>query len=360
LENTLGIFTTLAVYASLRATDGRRWRPAWIVLSAAAIIAALGSKGPVGLFPAVTPAIVWLALRRTSLVRAAGMQLGLVVLLAVLAAVVWSQQPAREFIAAYYERQVLNSLQGARETVESAWGRYYLAGAIAFDLAWTFAAAAGLVAWGRRRDKTTSPDARSQAAGDERALRGPAAFCLLTAISGSLPIMISPKQSAYYAAPSWPFFSMALALWCLPTVAGLAREWAARDGFLKTSRWLRLTAIGSALLAVALSPLWYGCPLRDGRLMQEVDQIAALVGPRDKIVMGPGVADEWSLQAYLYRRHYLSLEPAGAAGSYRLELAELEDTRTPGYALEDSGLTLFRLYRRADVAARPVKAASPR
>ena len=172
--------------------------------------------------------------------------------------------------------------------------------------------------------------------------------------------MISPKQSAYYAAPSWPFFSMALALWCLPTVAGLARAWTVRDGFLKTSRWLRLTAIGSVLLAVALSPLWYGRPLRDGRLMQEVDQIAALVGPRDKIVMGPGVADEWSLQAYLYRRHYLSLEPAGAAGSYRLELAELADTRTPGFALEDSGLTLFRLYRRDAVAARPAKAASPR
>ena len=95
LENTLGIFTTLAVYASLRAADGRRWMPAWIALSGTAIIAAVGSKGPVGLFPAVTPAIAWLALRRTSLVRAVGMQLGLVVSVAVLAAVVWSQQPAR-------------------------------------------------------------------------------------------------------------------------------------------------------------------------------------------------------------------------------------------------------------------------
>jgi hypothetical protein len=352
LENTLGMFTALAVYASLQAADKRHWMPVWVIVSALAIAAAVGTKGPVGLFPAATPAIAWLTLRRTSFVRAIGLQSALVASLALLAAAVWSHPAAREFVSAYFERQVLGSLQGARETVDSAWGRYYLVWALAFDLAWTSAAAAVLVAWGRRRDKGLRAENRRLASG-QPAMRGPAAFCLLTGLGGSLPIMISPKQSAYYAAPSWPFFCMALAMWCLPSVAGLAQAWTARASFSQTSRWLRAGAIASALLAVVLSPLWYGRALRDARLIQEVDQIAAVAGPRDKIVMGPGVDYEWSLRAYLYRRHYISLEPAGVAGGYRLELAELADTRTPGYVLRDSGLTLFRLYRREDIAVSP-------
>ena len=353
LENTLGMFTALAVYASLRAADERRWMPVWVIVSALAIVAAVGTKGPVGLFPAATPAIAWLTVRRTSVIRAIGLQLALMASLAVLAVAVWSHQPAREFVSIYFEQQVLQSLHGARETADSAWGQFYLAWALALDLAWTFAVAAGLVAWGWRRHKEACAENRSQAGGGNGATRGPAAFCLLTALSSSLPIMISPKQSAYYAAPSWPFFCMALALWCLPAVASLAQAWATRDSFPRTSRWLRASAIASALLAVVLSPLWYGRPLRDARLMHEVDQIAALVGPRDKIAMGPGVPNEWSLRAYLYRGHYISLEPAGVAGGYRLELAELVDTHTPGYVLQDSGLTLFRLYRRDDVAVSP-------
>ncbi len=360
LENTLGMFTALAVYSSLRAADERRWMPAWIILSAAAVVAAVGTKGPVGLFPAVTPAIAWLTLRRTSFARAIGMQIGLLASLALLAAAVWSHPPAREFGSAYYEQQVRHSLQGARETIDSLWGRYYLAWALVFDLGWTFAVAAGLVAWGRRRDKEACAEGRNRGSGEKIAVRGRASFCLLTALAGSLPIMISPKQSAYYAAPSWPFFCMALALWCLPAVAGLAQAWTARDSFPRTSRRLRMAAIVSALLAVGLSPLWYGRPLRDARLMQEVDQIAALAGPRDKIVMGPGVDAEWSLRAYLYRGHYISLQPASAGGGYRLELAELVDSGTPGYVLQDSGLTLFRLYRRQDVAAAAGTAPAPR
>jgi hypothetical protein len=102
-----------------------------------------------------------------------------------------------------------------------------------------------------------------------------------------------------------------------------------------------------------LSPLWYGRALRDAQLLRDVDRIARLVGARDKVVMGTAIEEEWSLRAYLYRWHFISLEAADAAGDYRLELAEREEALMPGYALEDAGLTRFRLYRRQDVATSP-------
>ena len=96
------------------------------------------------------------------------------------------------------------------------------------------------------------------------------------------------------------------------------------------------------------------------QLVRDVDCIARLVDPRDKIVVGPALEGQWSLGAYLYRRHFLSLEPPGARGVYRLELAESDETPMPGYLLQDSGLTMFRLYRRQDVATSPGQAAPTR
>jgi hypothetical protein len=369
LENTVGMFTALAVYSSLRATDDQRWWPAWTIVSAAAIVAALGSKGPVGLFPAVTPAIAWLTLRRTSFARAMGLQFALVVLLSVLGGLVWLHQPAREYLSAYFDIQVLNSLQGARETTESTWGRFYLAWSLILDLLVTALLAAVLVLWERAgrmglvgvRGWGLEGNAGASTVGTGGvSLRGPVAFCLLTALSASLPIMISPKQSAYYAAPSWPFFCAALAIWCLPAVAALVDDWVARASFARASRCLRIAALGAAVLAVVLSPLWYGRALRDANLMRDVDCIARLVEPRDKIIMGPTIEGKWSLGAYLYRRHFISLEPAGGTGDYRLEHAEGDATPMPGYALEDFGLTMFRLYRRQDLATSPGKPAPPR
>ena len=64
LENTLGVFTVLSIYASLRALTGRRSWSLWTLLAGVAMAAALLAKGPVGLFPLVTPVVAWWILYR--------------------------------------------------------------------------------------------------------------------------------------------------------------------------------------------------------------------------------------------------------------------------------------------------------
>ena len=58
LENTMGLFTTASIYCSLRAASGvRTWLP-WLAGAALCILAAVLTKGPVGLFPLVTPMVI--------------------------------------------------------------------------------------------------------------------------------------------------------------------------------------------------------------------------------------------------------------------------------------------------------------
>lgn len=340
LENTLGIFTALGVLASLKAMQLQRWWPAWTLLAAAAIVAALGSKGPVGLFPLATPALAWVTLREVSFRPAVLVQGALIAALAVMVGIVCLDPQAREFLTAYYQRQVLDSLHGQREMVDSVLGHFYLVWSLLVHL-WPSATVAGvLVLIGRRWGAAASGYSRR-----------PAMFCLATALSASVPIMISPKQTGYYSAPSWPFYTMALAAWCLPAAMALADRWAAAASIELVARRLRLAVSAALLLTVGLSPVWFGRTQRDAQLIRDVQGIGRIVGDHHTIVLPTSMERQWSLHAYLYRWHYISLGADEGSALYRLELANGLQPDDDGWIEADTRLELYRLYRRQQVAA---------
>jgi Dolichyl-phosphate-mannose-protein mannosyltransferase len=349
LENTLGIFTALAVYSSLRATEATRWWPAWTALAALAIAGAFGSKGPVGLFPLVCPLVAGLTVRRAGLRHAVLVQMGLVLAVSAIAGVVLLDPEARDYFTTYFHQQILDSLHGQREIVDSALGRFHLAWALMIDLALSAAVAAALVfVAGRRADTSNGA-----------ALRGPMAFCFLTALSASLPIMISPKQSAYYAAASWPFYCLGLAVWCAGATESLVARWASRPSFPRTAHWLRLASISTVVLAITLSPLWHGLAFRDGELLDDVGRIGGIVGPYRTIAITPELQEEWSLRAYLYRQHFISLDLRTDSSDYRLESNE-RAAQAIESELEVTRLSQFRLYKSTKIAARGPNPASGR
>ncbi|HTM54426.1 MAG TPA: glycosyltransferase family 39 protein [Pirellulales bacterium] len=332
LENTLTVFTTAAVYAILRACDSSKRSWLWASLAGLAIFAAVGSKGPVGLFPLATPLVAQFTLRRCTSRRLASVQIILLSALAIALGVVLASPPAREFVTRYFDQQIVNSLQGQREVNDSPLGRFQLAVDLSWDLVLSFALAF-LVRWPVRREVTLI------GAGETRSATR---FFLVSALSASLPIMISPKQSAYYAAASWPLYCLALAAWCAPAAEWLARGASARFALQRSFTFTWRAAAVLAVLITAASPLWWKHPLRDGELMADVDRVAQILGEHHTIAVGPELACEWSLQAYLFRRHYISVA-AGDAYQFRLEAAEFPPaTAEPTVA---AGLSQFRLYR---------------
>jgi 4-amino-4-deoxy-L-arabinose transferase-like glycosyltransferase len=343
LENTLGIFTALAVYAALRAIQSTRGWTAWTALAALAIVAAVLSKGPVGLFPLATPAMAWLALRPPSAARAALVQGLLVVSVAACLGVLLAAPASRDFLATYFNQQVARSLRGHREPTDSSLGQFQLVWVLFQDLAPSAFMAGLCVFFARRR----APDA------SDLALRGSALFCLLVGASASIPIMFSPKQTGYYAAPSWPFYMLAVALWSAPAVEHLLNRAKERPSLVRAGRWLRPIAVGTLVLTVALSPLWAGAALRDKQLLADVEQIGRAVGDHATVMIRPDMINDWSLQAYLYRMFYISTEvgSGGANAGFQLEPANVEQNPPAGCTPQAAGLTMYRLYRRSGVAA---------
>jgi hypothetical protein len=146
---------------------------------------------------------------------------------------------------------------------------------------------------------------------------------------------------------------MALAMWCLPSVQGLLAQATARAGCGRATWWLRSAALAAMGLTVAISPLWAGRVYRDGQLIRDVERIARIVPPRATLVVPPSMENEWSLQAYLYRLHHISVETTDALtpSAYHLDFVDSPQDLPNDFTLIDAGLTLYRLSKPSNIAA---------
>ncbi|MFM2093692.1 MAG: hypothetical protein RIS70_816 [Planctomycetota bacterium] len=300
-ENTLAPLAALSVYASWRLHDAScgRARLGWAGLAAAAMLAAVLTKGPVGLFPAITPLIAGICFRDRCRKVVARNQLILLLLFGILIGLLGSYEPARAYFWKYSSQQLVGSLAGNRGTLH---GRLYLIERTITGLSPPIALAVFGWLWMKRR---------SNAAGVVMHIPRQAAwFFFLTAACASFPLLISPRQAAMYAAPSYPFYVLALSGVAAPAFERLATKLAAWLATDRNDAIARLALASLLLAAGAVSVSRSGTIVRDAGPLQEVTRIASQV-PTGSIVTWPvDLPMDWQLEAYLFRLHHVSLRPA--------------------------------------------------
>lgn len=198
LENTLTLLTLAACLCAWRSPNN--WR--WTVLTALAVLLAVGIKGPVGLFPLVTPWLFgWLgagqfrAGLRSSLAASAIVAVGL--------AAVLLHPPAYAAAEAYWQSQVAATFAGERLPDH---GRIYQLGQLGLNLG--LAAMVALVLGGWRQ---AAWKARWRQAG----------AVLAVALCAALPLLLSPRQYRHYLLPSLPLFAIGLSLLTVPRLPRL-------------------------------------------------------------------------------------------------------------------------------------------
>lgn len=377
LENTLSIFTGAAVYAALRASFSRRlWAP-WIALAGGCILAAVLTKGPVGLFPLVAPAAAGICFRQAAggerwLRRTLWQQLLLVGV--VLLGIAWllGHADSAEYLRLYWQQQVMASLKGQRETHPSIIGRAHILWEVFTNLL-PGIVLAGVVNWWARRQRQAAAKLNGEPAAARRAsraarpgsvtavpdmLRLGAWFCLLLGLAASCPVAISPKQTNFYVTPSYPFYVLAVALACGDSLAQLGRG-IAPARLARTQRWLKIGAVAGVLASVAVCGLWWGTPRRDRREIDIARTVSQYVGTEVSIDVTPEVSREWALLGYLDRYHRIRLERDNAEREFRLEL-QGAGALPAGYAAVDVELPRYRLLRKTSGAAEAKLPRTPR
>lgn len=293
LENTMMVFTLLSALCVLQARQ-RRF-PA-IVLAGFALCGAFLTKGFTGLYPLAFPLALWLALRQERLPRALlDTLLMLLSFLLMLAAIFIIWPEARTFFSKYLDIQVAAGIHSpvvsSRITIVVKLFERSL-------IVLLLTAAVLLIGW-RQSRHAGLPLVEPPAARMALALT-------LLVLCGTLPIMISLKQRAFYLLTVFPFLCVALGLLMQPTLL----RWASQLG----TRWRRLMAALLAALiianiAVATHRLQAGPPrFYNPVLLSDMKQVIQTLPPHTTLSIEASMLEEYSLPAYYYRHGHLNMD----------------------------------------------------
>ena len=369
LENTMGVFTLLAVYLAIRGVqsgavgpavhEGRaaaragqaaraRSRRAWVHTAAAgaAVCLAVLTKGPAGFFPLAAAPCYWVATRRVTFARALAHTALLVLVTAAIIALLMLFEDARYNIQRYVDTQLRPSLSGARGG--GAFSPQIVTKLLA-EIGPPLGVTAIVLFVGWRRQVLGVIDDVSRRA---------ALLMLLIGLCGSLSIIVSPRQSGFYLLPSLPFFALSLALVAAPVL----ERWIARIA--PASRPARILAIVS--WAILLGVLVYGGSKfgtvgRDQRMIADVKAIAQHVsaarrspdrppgsGAPDDTDVGicPDLYGHWSLHGYMARYFNISLDPSPEGRDFLLVQDNCREFDLSGYARVLLDTHAYQLYRR--------------
>jgi 4-amino-4-deoxy-L-arabinose transferase-like glycosyltransferase len=231
LEGTQALFTTSAVLLLVRAMMAIRTRDAVVAAgcAAAAVAAAVLTKGPVGLFPLAVPPLALLLTRRDrrcftarprgrAYSRLALVWITLLVVTMLLAAAILAIPEARHALSEFARTHVVPALQGERGLPRRSFdiARHFTLGIIA-----RMGALAALL-WLIRPRGRDVPGVRWDVA----------VFFFSTGLVASLPLLASPVLAGHYFIPSVPFFALSATCGChqrgraaLPVRAGARKAW---------------------------------------------------------------------------------------------------------------------------------------
>ncbi len=326
LENTMMIFTSLALLFGVKSYDSKRYLN--LVLSGFMVFLAVMTKGPVGLFPLALPFWVFVFDKSVSfkrfLVDLTVMMATLVTSFLVLFVLI---PPSFGSLYAYFNRQIATSFSRV-VTVNS---RFYILIRMFNELAPMFVALT-LVAVLTRKIKFSG-----------RKNRWMYVF-LMMGLSGVVPIMVSLKQSGFYILPAFPVMGIALALYIVPEVKKLTEKIdVSKRGF----KIFGYASILVLLMSLVINLSQINKVGRDKVLLGDVHSIANVVPGESTVAVGPKLSIDWLLAAYFWRYYNIDLNTKAPENSkYFLVTKDFNNTLPPGFKKDTVTLKMFNLYKR--------------
>ena len=301
LESTMTLFVLASVWLVLRGKG-----VGWHVLAGLMLAAAFLTKGPTGLFPLALPALLWLFGERKGFGQAAVGTLAMAAGLAAPMALLWFCVPdAQEFLRKYFENQVI----GGSQTLVTS--RTYIVKTLFSHTAVVLVVALAAVLFGILRKSAPWRPTR------DSWRRFGLLFAL--ALCGTLPMMVSTKQRAFYLLTVFPFVALAVAALLEPLVRYYEKQ-------LQRPAMTIVTVV-VLVAAVVTNALHYGKPGRDKVMLADMDIIAPALHEGETLTITPDLSSNNSLHGYYYFYHHVTLD----ANAQHRHLLTTEDNADSTY-----------------------------
>ena len=292
-ENTMGIFTILAVIFIIKAVHLNQKIYLNIVLAGAMIFCASFGKGVPGLFPIGVVFFHWIIFRKQGFGKMVLQSIILIAIPAVVYGLLLLIPAAQESLSIYtYER-----LLGRIESQPTRTYHLYIAERLFMEiLPMIIVTFLALVVYKLRKVKPQLIKEHYQLI----------AFFVLVGLSASLPVMLTLVQKTFYIGPAFPYFGLAFALIIAPGMADrLARVKRSSIGF-KIFTTISSLVIVTAIVATVFQ---YGKPSRNEEVLHDLEIIQEIIPHFSTINVHESTGNvEWDMQCYLLRYYNISMD----------------------------------------------------
>jgi 4-amino-4-deoxy-L-arabinose transferase-like glycosyltransferase len=290
IENTMVIFDLLACLCLLKFLKNNKHKYVYFVLASLSVFAAFLSKGIPGIFPLVIIPLYGLIFKNKNIRFYVISTLGFILLAGFWFFLVFQWSEAKDSLGFYLNERLLTRIT-ENPTVES---RFFILKELLVNLSPVLLMVLILLLFRKRFQKIAVPKTYLKLS----------AFFLLIALSASFPLMLTSVQRSFYLMPSFPFFALAAAIYCLPVIHHFMQK-------LNTASKKIVMVIALLFLTSSLIFTWtkFGQTSRHERMLKDVHAIGKVV-PENTIINAPDALyyNNWSIQMYLTRHYNISLK----------------------------------------------------
>ena len=264
---------------------------------------AFWTKGPVGLYPLAMPLIYWFFYKEKTTLRTAALQTAVLTITCFGTLALWYlYEPARFFWTKYFDVQLLSSISDNDQTESYSWKDYfYLPQQLILQALPMLGIALIFYIFSKIKKAPFVFEQESNRL---------AAFYFAIAMSGSLPMMISHKISAFYLVPCLPFLAMSFAAFFEPSLINWFEKYKISPS--KTQKANGSMAFLSVCVAIYCFSL-VGTVGRERDIIHDMHILRGVIPDGSKICVSDSMMKHFNYHAYFQRYH-------------RWELAKLSDT----------------------------------
>jgi len=326
IENTMGVFTTVAVLFTVYGMQGRWWT--WGGMAAVAVFLASMTKGLPGSFPLAAPVLLFITLRQGTLSRAIMMTATMVAAVVVCYALMLQWPVAEANLSTYVDQRLLHRIASV-PTVDNRLATLEM---LFSNMIGPLVLSVLLIFFARRGPLHPAPGL------------GRTAMAMgMIGLSGVAPLMLTMVQKSFYMAAALPIVAIATALWSAPALVRVLEGWSPKSRSMQVVQVLAGVVISASLL---VSLFLFGTTGRDKDLLHDVHQIGELLPPHAKAGLPGSMWNEWSLQTYLMRYHFISVDANNEGSTWYITAKGEVPLDTASYAQQHIDLRELDLWRR--------------
>lgn len=328
-ENTMGIFTLLSVYFSLKGLYSNRNIYINLILSGTFVFLASFSKGIPGLFPIAVVGLYWLIKRNISFYKMCLYTLILILIPVIIYSLLLTNNDAYESLSFYVTERLLNRIESTPTVDNRFYIVYRLFMELLIVLAITFIM---LIVYKSKTIKLKF----------EESYRHKIIFLILIGCIGSIPLILTLVQKVFYLAHSLPFFAIGFALIIAPGLLGLING-------IKTERTsfkiFKITTVIIFISIIIFSSLQKGKTSRNDDLLHDVYLIGKVIPQHSIINIDKSMWNEWDLQCYLIRHFNICVDPSNNYHDFYLIEKTIDNIHTDKYEMVPLITKRYNLYK---------------